>query len=217
MLSSPSNRDMPKSIIVGLVSFHVPWGGYALIKIDKSKIDTTNFAGNTLDLGTEITQERFTQLMFPNPENNHTYQYPLDRLFRARGIITDSEKRSPTMQDQHGNRCLIVMKRGSTTGLTVGRANTIASYLRQTGCASESEKSKEWAIYSFDKRSGPFSAHGDSGSVIVDCLGRIGGLLTGGDGLSGSLDISYATPVSFILDSLVDNGYHVTTEAALLA
>ncbi|KAI0797796.1 hypothetical protein C8Q75DRAFT_801713 [Abortiporus biennis] len=40
--------------------------------------------------------------------------------------------------------------------------------------------SKEWGIYNYDNNSGVFSAPDDSGSIIVDGLGRIGGLLTGG-------------------------------------
>ncbi|KAJ7917485.1 hypothetical protein B0H13DRAFT_2441821 [Mycena leptocephala] len=39
--------------------------------------------------------------------------------------------------------------------------------------------SREWAILPFDTKSGPFSDVGDSGSVVVDGQGRIGGLLTG--------------------------------------
>lgn len=60
-----------------------------------------------------------------------------------------------------------------------------------------------------------FSAKGDSGSGIIDGLGRLGGLLTGGDGGTNSgSNITYATPVSFILDTL---GLEATIEANLAA
>ncbi|RPA94254.1 hypothetical protein L873DRAFT_1939557 [Choiromyces venosus 120613-1] len=63
----------------------------------------------------------------------------------------------------------------------------------------------------------PFAAKGDSGSAIVDCLGRLGGLITAGGGLTDPSDITYATPISFIIGSLKANGYKVTTEATLTA
>ncbi len=43
--------------------------------------------------------------------------------------------------------------------------------------------SKEWGILPFDHRpGGAFSAQGESGSVVVDGAGRIGGILTSGAG-----------------------------------
>jgi hypothetical protein len=52
----------------------------------------------------------------------------------------------------------------------------------------------EWAIYNYDNTSGVFSALGDSGSIIVDGLGRIG-LLTGGTGRTlTTSDVTYANP-----------------------
>jgi len=48
---------------------------------------------------------------------------------------------------------------------------------------------------------------GDSGAVFVDGRGRIGDLLTGGAGVMHSLDITYATPISF-LKRMQENGLH---------
>ena len=153
--------------------------------------------------------------MFPNPENHHTFKYPKDRLFRVRGTVPDEEMRRPTILDQNSDPCLTVMKRGGTTGLTVGRANDVLSYVRNDCDNSDTQTSREWAIFAHDSNSGPFSAEGDSGAAIVDCFGRLGGLLTGGAGITGSPDVTYATPASFILDSLEANGYKVAVEAAL--
>jgi len=100
----------------------------------------------------------------------------------------------------------MVIKRGNTTGLTVGRANDICSHACNYYDCDKAETSKEWAIFPFDSKSGAFSAKGDSGSVIVDDLGRIGGLLTGGAGAMPSSDITYATPISFLLKRMQDNG-----------
>ncbi|KAG0123145.1 hypothetical protein HOY82DRAFT_511576 [Tuber indicum] len=188
---------------------------YAVIRIDSTKIDSTNFIGNAIDLGTEIDQHNFTRLMFPNPKNQHSFKYPPNRLLKVRDIITDSEMRSPQILDENGNQCILVMKRGSATGLTLGRANNIVSFVRNYFNQSDPLTSKEWAIYPYNNRSGPFSARGDSGSAIVDYKGRLGGLITGGSGLTDSTDITYATPVSFILDSLKSHRYNVTVEATL--
>jgi len=69
---------------------------------------------------------------------------------------------------------------GSTTGLTIGRANDNLSFVRVYHDDNDEDDfglSKEWSILLFDNKPGPFSAEGDSGSVIVDSSGRIGGLL----------------------------------------
>ncbi|KAF8503721.1 hypothetical protein F5888DRAFT_1631617 [Russula emetica] len=107
-------------------------------------------------------------------------------LFRMRRCVTRLHSTRTT------TRCLMVIKRGNTTGLTVGRANDICSHACNYYDCDKAETSKEWAIFTFDSRSGAFSAKGDSGSVIVD------GLLTGGAGATPSSDVTYATPISFL-------------------
>lgn len=100
----------------------------------------------------------------------------------------------------------MVIKDGSTTGVTIGRASGIMSYVRVYFKDSH-ETSKEWAILPYDTKSGTFSDRGDSGAVIVDGLGRIGGLLTGGCGITDSSDITYATPITFLVKSIKANGF----------
>ena len=182
---------------------------YAFIEIDPTKIDAASFTGNTINLGTQFGVGEFTFLMSPNPKNRW-FKYPIDRLFKVQGIIQDEEMKKPAILDQNGDPCLVVMKRGISTGLTVGHANNFLSYVQNYKDNGDTQTSKEWAIYPYDNNSGPFSNKGDSGSAIVDCFGRLGGLLTGGDGITESSNITYATPISFILDSLKDNGYKVT-------
>jgi hypothetical protein len=181
---------------------------WAVIEIDASKIDADNFDGNVIDLGTRIAPDKLTRMMHPNPRNAPSFTYPDDRLLRLRGTIPDEEMRHPTALDQNNEPCLIVIKRGNTTGLTVGRANNICSYTRIYFSDSKAETSKEWAILPFDSKSGAFSAKGDSGSVIADGRGRIGGLLTGGAGATPSSDITYATPIAFLLKCMAEKGLH---------
>ena len=89
----------------------------------------------------------------------------------------------------------MVIKRCNTNGLTVGRANDICSYARNFCDGDKAETSNEWAILSFYSKPGAFSAKDDSGSAIVDNLGHIGGLLTGGAGTTPSSVVTYAAPI----------------------
>ncbi|KAI0267791.1 hypothetical protein BC834DRAFT_968701 [Gloeopeniophorella convolvens] len=153
----------------------------AVIEIDASKIDPGSFQGNVIDLGTKYPGEVLTAMMYPNPRNTHNFEYPGDRLLSLRGTITDEEMRRPTSYDQNNDPCIMVLKRGRTSGLT------------------------EWAILPFDNKSCAFSAKGDSGSAVVDGAGRIGGLLTSGGGATDSFDVTYATPISFVLKVIRSN------------
>ncbi|CUS06751.1 unnamed protein product [Tuber aestivum] len=103
---------------------------FALIEVDQSKIDIGSFNGNVIDLGTKMGPGEFTRMMFPHPENSHSLTYPTNRLFQIQGTIPDNEMRLPAVYDQNHESCLIVLKRGHTTGLTFGRANPISSYTR---------------------------------------------------------------------------------------
>jgi hypothetical protein len=101
------------------------------------------------------------------------------------------------------------MVHGNATGLTIGHASGICSYTHNYYNHDEAKTSKEWAILPFSSKHGTFSAKGNSGSVIVDGHGCIGGLLTGGAGTTSfKLDITYATPISFLLKSMQEHGLH---------
>ena len=76
----------------------------------------------------------------------------------------------------------------------------------------EEQISKELAIFPYDSNSGPFSAKGDSGSVIVNGAGELCGLLTGGPGTMERTDITYATEIDFVMEVIkrcefLDNVY----------
>ncbi|KAN0072157.1 hypothetical protein V8E54_009886 [Elaphomyces granulatus] len=174
---------------------------YAIIKVDDDKIDRTKFNGNAIYLGDEIPSWEFTKKMHPSPKSA-PFKFPSDRLLKLRGTISDSEMRHPTTLDENGDPCIVVIKRGSTTGTTIGRASGIMSFVREYFDNDSYKTSKEWAILPYDNKSGAFSAPGDSGTVVVDGLGRIGGLLTGGSGVTASTDITYVTPIDFLLKSI---------------
>jgi hypothetical protein len=211
--TTPETRILGHIILSPPISVGVGSSGsytedWAVIEVDTSKVDTSNFGGNAIDLGTRIPFVKFIRMVCPNRQDTYPYNYPLDRLLRVKDIMPDEEMRHLTALDEDNDPCLMAIKRGNTTGLTVGRANNIFSYARIYYNDNKTETSKEWAILPLDSKSGPFSAKGDSGSVIVDRLGRIGGLLTGGAGATSSLDITYATPISFLLKRMQENGLH---------
>jgi len=61
---------------------------------------------------------------------------------------------------------------------------------------NETAVSKDLTILSSDA----FSANGDSGSVVVDGAGRVVGILTGGGGAPDSTDVTYVTPIYFVME-----------------
>ncbi|KAG8752242.1 hypothetical protein FRC11_008546, partial [Ceratobasidium sp. 423] len=205
---TPESRVLGHVILSPPIELGVGSDGYtedwAIIEIDPAKIDRSNFSGNVIDLGTRISIPEFVYMISPNRENP-SFEYPLDRLLKLEGTIPDEEMRHPTAVDRNNEPCLMVMKRGNTTGLTVGRANNTFSYVRYY-YDDNVKTSKEWAILPRDSKSGAFSELGDSGSVIVDGRGRMGGLLTAGAGIIDSSDITYATPTTFLLKRMEEKG-----------
>lgn len=136
-----------------------------------------------------------------------TFEYPHDRLLELRGFIQEDEMRNPDVVDHDGEWRFLVIKNGIATRVTIGCATGIFSYVREYFNNGARETSSEWAILPYDNESGAFSAPGDSGSVIVDGRGRFGGLLTGGSGKPESLDITYATPIFWLLQRIKQNGF----------
>ncbi|KIK65005.1 hypothetical protein GYMLUDRAFT_82987 [Collybiopsis luxurians FD-317 M1] len=183
---------------------------WAVIEIDTSKIDASNFNGNVMDLG-GIRRLGFTKLeRMMNTLHPNSFRYPTHNgLLRLEVTVPDEDMRRSSM----------VIKNSSATGLTIGCTSGFFSYIRTYSENGDVETSKEWAILPFKYRPSPysgmgmfapFSAKGDSGSVIVDDQGRIGGLLTSGAASdhTSHMDITYATPVNFLLKRMVEHGLH---------
>jgi len=145
-------------------------------------------------------------MMYPQSDGRPTFKYPENRQLRIRGIVTQELLANPDVFDGDGQPCLIVLKDGSTTDLTVGRYAGLESFLSDEGAV----ESVELAIYNYDKKSGPFSSKGDSGSLIFDSLGRMVGLLHSGKSKSPSTSahITYATPVWWLVSRIKDRYPH---------
>ncbi|GJJ12402.1 hypothetical protein Clacol_006644 [Clathrus columnatus] len=188
------------------ISFGVGVNGFmedfAVIEMDTSKLDANNFSGNVIDLETLISPENFVDMVHPHSTNRRTFTYPFDRLLRLKGIISVQEMRQLDTLDGNGEPCLIVLKRGLATGLTIGHANNIASFTRRYINSDKHGISKEWPILPRNNKSGPFSSNGDSGALIVDGHGRMVSLLTGGAGHRDALDVTYSMPIVFLLERI---------------
>ena len=136
--------------------------------------------------------------MFPQAVDRANYQYPRDGLLQAYGVVQDAEIRNPQHLDVYGEKCMLVVKNGSTTGTTVGRANGLESFTRIYGGYGIQFTSIEIAVLPYDKTHGKFSDNGDSGSIVLARDGRILVILTGGAGPTNETDITYLTPYWWI-------------------
>lgn len=143
----------------------------------------------------------------PSTNVTWSFQYPYDRLLKLQDLMSEDLMHKTDMLDEDGEPCMFVIKNGNATGVTIGRANGIFSYVRQYSNNHTYQTSMEWAILPYDHKSGVFSAPGDSGSIIADGRGRIGGLLTGGAGKRGDSDITYATPFFWLFPRIKKNGF----------
>lgn len=136
--------------------------------------------------------------MYPHVETCTNFKYPRDGLMQLRDFVKDGELRHPTMLDANGEQCLIVVKNGAATGVTLGRATGIESFVREYKDYAIYSTSMEIAVYPYSHKDGAFSARGDSGSVVGDANSRIVGMLTGGAGQTDSTDVTYVSPYYFL-------------------
>jgi hypothetical protein len=190
---------------VGEEEFTEDW---AVIEIDNSKVDSTNFVGNVIDLGTTIPIDEFTAWMFPHPTNPPSFKYPGNRLLKFSSTISDKEMWNPDPKtlDHNNDPCIMVIKRGYASDLTVGRLNTIRSFTRVYFKGQPGRMSREVAVLPRNSKSGAFSRPGDSGSAVVDGKGRFAGLLTGGAGVTDVSDCTYLTSINFLLKRMLEYG-----------
>ncbi|KAG8906166.1 hypothetical protein FRC01_008107 [Tulasnella sp. 417] len=167
---------------------------WAFIQLYPEMIDWNTFPGNKVYLGGDLSPSDFGELMFPQPNDRADYDYPEDELLPVFGVVKDDEIRRPNHLDVHGEKALLVVKNGRTTGTTIGRTNGLESFTRPYIENGPKYTSIDVAVLPYDKLRGPFSAAGDSGSIILDRAGRIVALLTGGAGTAKGTDITYGTP-----------------------
>lgn len=180
---------------------------WAVVEIHATKIAKLNFIGNAIDLGSVEIGELIAW-MYPHPANPSLFKYPGDRLLRCFGTVSDKEMFRPDARtkDHDNDPVIMVLKNGNTSGLTVGRLNTIRAFNREYFKGVAGKMSREVSVLPRNWKSGPFSARGDSGSVVVDATGRICGILTGGDGATDVSDCTFVTSIDFLVKRLATFG-----------
>jgi hypothetical protein len=136
--------------------------------------------------------------MYPHPETCAQFKYPRGGLMKFRDFVKDGELRRPTIFDANREECLIVVKNGTSTGVTFGRTTSIESFVCDYKEYRIHSTSMEITIYPYSHKDGAFSAPGGSGSVISDANNRIVGMLTGGAGQTDSTDVTYASQYYFL-------------------
>ena len=118
-------------------------------------------------------------LMYDRFDALHKFEYPEGGLFKLQGILSDEEICKPNKKTPEGDTIHRVIKCGSKTLTTVGGLSGYVSHIRRYTATGEIN-STEAVIHPHNNDSFPFSRGGDSGSIIVDTLGKLVALLTGG-------------------------------------
>ncbi|KAK7409259.1 hypothetical protein QQX98_008569 [Neonectria punicea] len=133
---------------------------------------------------------------------------------RLQGTISEEEMKCPNTWDHTNEPTIMVAKFGATSFLTVGFANTVKS-LTRTPLPHLEVISEEWCIIGRKNEKGhgreAFSFEGDSGACVWDVQGRIGGIMAAGGGHRdmGAHDVTYATPIEWLLDDIKGHGFDV--------
>ncbi|RBA21287.1 hypothetical protein FPRO05_07601 [Fusarium proliferatum] len=193
---------------------------WALVELHQDKHETVFSEMRNLVVAGPQARQQLWKVLFDELNNehrirvenqlsvHHTNTYDLTRS------VQEFEMRSPNETSQGlDESAMVVAKFGRTTGLTFGVANEVKSVSR-TVAPGQEFISEEWCILGHKQKGQnrqPFSSDGDSGSCILDMYGRIGGLLTGGKPpKDGNTDITYATPIEWLLkDIKQESGFNV--------
>jgi hypothetical protein len=69
--------------------------------------------------------------MYPHTDATTTFEYPYDRLLKLKDIISEDLMHNPDVLDHDGESCLLVVKNGNTTGVTIGCATGVFSHVRE--------------------------------------------------------------------------------------
>ena len=86
-----------------------------------------------------------------NPANSHQFFWPVDGLLRLWDTIPIDEMRQPTILDKNGDPCIAVLKRSSTTNVTVGKVLRVIAYVRKHLTEHDTAVSKEFGGYLLGK------------------------------------------------------------------
>ncbi|KIK23512.1 hypothetical protein PISMIDRAFT_100358, partial [Pisolithus microcarpus 441] len=158
------------------------------------KFDWDTFSGSKVYVGGNLSSLDYDKLMFPRPEDRAIYKYPKDGLIRAFGVIQADETHNPKHLDANGECCLLVIKNGLTADTTTCWVNGVESFTRIYDECGIEGTSMQIAVLPYGNANGPFSAPGDSASIVLDKDGRILGMITRSAGATNGTGVTHATP-----------------------
>jgi hypothetical protein len=192
----------------------------ATISVDKEKLE--NLESNIVDLGAfrPISPPRpsfQSRLLTPHSSgsdfdasqledrfwpidavrNNRTI--PVNLQLPIRSILPRRLVLNPDTEDKNGEPLYIVAKYGNTTKLTLGRYSGMDAYT----CTDLGLESREVVVYNYSKKSGDFSDHGDSGSLIFTGDGQGLAILHSGMPRGMHSHVTYATPLWWIIKQVL--------------
>ncbi|KAF5686367.1 hypothetical protein FCIRC_2923 [Fusarium circinatum] len=132
-------------------------------------------------------------------------------------LISEAELENASVSGIADQQRLVVVKFGCSSGVTFGHSNSIRSVVRHPhppgAATTDGIVSNHWCIVGVERKA-PFSIGGDSGACIFDLRGRIGGIVTAGLAASDKpnpdgFDVTYATPMQWLLEDIARHGYDV--------
>jgi hypothetical protein len=120
--------------------------------------------------GDKFTPQELREMFHPQSGGRTVFKYPTNCQLRIKGCVSCQCLANPNCFNNDGLPCLIVMKDGNGTKLMVGCYASLEAHLSDSlGVIVDcSINGLNLAIYNYDKKSGPFSTKGDSGSLIFD-------------------------------------------------
>ncbi|KAJ3755261.1 hypothetical protein EV360DRAFT_72993 [Lentinula raphanica] len=123
-----------------------------------------------------ISSLEWDKIMSPDLESQADYEYPEDGLLHVNGVVPPEEISQSDDRHNHSAASL------GWTGMD--------SFTRNNNEYGIKEVSMEIAVLPYGNTNGPFSAQGDSGSIVLDRKGRIVGMVNGGAGTINRTDVT---------------------------
>lgn len=154
-------------------------------------------------IGGNKTAVDWENYMFAQRHDHRDFHTPEHLLLQLQDYVREPEFRNPQNYDVNDVKALLAVKNGRTTGTTFGRVNGLESVTRELTDHNLAVDALEFVVCGYDTKTGKndrFSGDGDSGAVVVDRLGRLIGLLTGGAG--PTTDKTYITPFFALQDQI---------------
>jgi len=144
------------------------------------------------------------EMFYARDDVETTFKFPEERKLEIYDCTTKEDLANPTQIDNDGQRYFVVGKDGNTTDLTIGHFAGLVSFAQN----EVGVESIELGIYNCGfKSTEPFSAKGDSGSLVwtpKNGKAYIVGQLHSGHNKGGSTSnhVTYCTPGWYLLEQI---------------